>query len=67
VAKWLEPKRSGYGLDELLESYGVEVTHRHHALEDSIMTAKLWQRFLAMIHSRNIITLGDLYAYLSKH
>ncbi|HUC93531.1 MAG TPA: exonuclease domain-containing protein [Paenibacillus sp.] len=67
VAKWLEPKRSGYGLDELLESYGVEVTQRHHALEDAIMTAKLWQRFLALIFLRNIITLGDLYAYLSKH
>jgi len=67
VAKWLEPKRDSYGLDELLDSYGVAVTQRHHALEDSIMTARLWQRFMAAIAARNITTLGDLYAYLSKH
>ena len=67
VAKWLEPKRDSYGLDELLMSNGIEVTQRHHALEDSIMTAQLWQKFMGKIHERNITTLGDLYAYLSKH
>jgi DNA polymerase-3 subunit epsilon len=67
VAKWLEPNRESYGLDELLTSYGVEVTQRHHALEDAIMTAELWQKFQILIHGKNIITLGDLYAYLSKH
>lgn len=67
VAKWLEPKREGYSLDELLESCGIPITERHHALHDSIMTAKLWKNYLARIMERNIITLGDLYAYLSKH
>ncbi|OUM94454.1 MAG: DNA polymerase III subunit epsilon [Thermobacillus sp. ZCTH02-B1] len=67
VAKWLEPDRDSYGLDELLESNGVPVTRRHHALEDAIMTAKLWQRYLQRIAARNIETLGDLYAYLSRH
>jgi len=65
VAKWLEPNRHGYGLDELLEDNDIEITVRHHALEDSIMTAKLWRCYLEKIISRNIITLGDLYAYLS--
>ncbi|XEC96497.1 exonuclease domain-containing protein [Paenibacillus tarimensis] len=67
VAKWLEPKREGYGLDELLESYGIEITERHHALQDSIMTAKLWKCFLKQIFEKNITSLADLYAYLSKH
>jgi DNA polymerase-3 subunit epsilon len=67
VAKWLEPKLEGYSLDELLESCCIPVTERHHALQDSIMTAKLWQNYLARILERNITTLGDLYAYLSKH
>ncbi|MEK0314495.1 exonuclease domain-containing protein [Cohnella sp. 56] len=67
VAKWLEPKRKGYGLDELLESYGIEVTYRHHALHDSVMTAKLWFAFLEQIQARQVNTLGDLYAYLSRH
>ncbi len=67
VAKWLEPKRGTYGLDELLEHAGIPVTERHHALQDAIMTAKLWQAYLKEITFRNITTLADLYAYLSKH
>ena len=67
VSKWLEPKREMHGLDELLESYGVPIGQRHHALEDSLMTAELWQKYYAIILSRNIVTLADLYAYLSKH
>jgi DNA polymerase-3 subunit epsilon len=67
VAKWLEPKRDGYGLDQLLEDSGIPITQRHHALEDSFMTAKLWLLYLKRILNRNIVTLGDLYAYLSKH
>ncbi|WP_169082036.1 3'-5' exonuclease [Paenibacillus sp. PL91] len=67
VAKWLEPNLEGYSLDELLESCCIPITERHHALQDSIMTAKLWQNYLARILERNITTLGDLYAYLSKH
>ncbi|BBH19324.1 hypothetical protein Back11_06690 [Paenibacillus baekrokdamisoli] len=67
VAKWLEPRLEGYSLDDLLENNGIEVTQRHHALEDSIMTAKLWLKYLKRILNRNIVTLGDLYAYLSKH
>lgn len=67
VAKWLEPNLGGYSLDELLESCCIPITERHHALQDSIMTAKLWQNYLARILERNITTLGDLYAYLSKH
>jgi len=67
VAKWLEPRRSdGYGLDELLLSAGIPIENRHHALHDSIMTAKLWVQYLRRMSDRNIVTLGDLYAYLSK-
>lgn len=67
IAKWLEPKREGYSLDELLESCCIPITVRHHALEDSLMTAKLWLNYLNRILERNVFTLGDLYAYLSKH
>lgn len=67
IAKWLEPDLEGYSLDELLQSCCIPVSDRHHALQDSIMTAKLWQNYLSRILERNITTLGDLYAYLSKH
>jgi len=67
IAKWLEPKRpDGYGLDELLQSAGIPIRNRHHALDDSIMTAKLWLNYLERIAEKNVVTLGDLYAYLSK-
>ncbi|NBD25980.1 exonuclease domain-containing protein [Paenibacillus glycinis] len=67
VAKWLEPGRSSYNLDDLLEQHGIAITERHHALEDSRMTAMLWLRYLKRMLDRNVVTLGDLYAYLSKH
>ncbi|MBO7745552.1 3'-5' exoribonuclease [Paenibacillus sp. MWE-103] len=67
VAKWLEPELAGYGLDDLLEQNGIEITRRHHALEDSRMTAQLWLHYLRRMLDRNVATLGDLYAYLSKH
>ncbi|WP_239615275.1 exonuclease domain-containing protein [Cohnella mopanensis] len=67
IAKWLEPKAIQYGLDEVLDRYGVEVTERHHALHDSVMTAKLYFKFLKFIRDRQVTTLGELYAYLSRH
>jgi DNA polymerase-3 subunit epsilon len=67
IAKWLEPQRGDYGLDGLLESYGIDNTGRHHALQDAKMTAKLYFALLKMIRSRQVSTLGDLYAYLSRH
>lgn len=67
IAKWLYPRMGSYGLDELLESSGIEVTNRHHALEDSLMTAQLWIHYMKEIEEKQVITLGDLYAYLSRH
>lgn len=67
IAKWLEPKAVHYGLDEVLERYGIEVTERHHALYDARMTASLYFHFLQMIQDKRVTTLGELYAYLSRH
>lgn len=66
IARWLRPGLPSYGLDEMLEEFDIEVTQRHHALEDSIMTAKLWSRFLDEMKERQVTTLNDLYAHLSK-
>lgn len=67
IAKWLMPKRKNLSLDSLLHAYEIPVTQRHHALEDSLMTAELWSRFMEEIKARNVDTLGDLYALLSHH
>ncbi|TDF95864.1 exonuclease domain-containing protein [Paenibacillus piri] len=65
IAKWLNPKLKSYDLDTMLDLYGIEVTMRHHALEDALMTARLWGKLVSEIHAREIHTLGDLYAQLS--
>ncbi len=67
VAKWLNPKLKGYDLDTLLDIYEIEVSSRHHALEDAQMTAKLWSKLIPQVMERDVETLGDLYTQLSKH
>jgi DNA polymerase-3 subunit epsilon len=67
LARWLEPQRSNYTLDELLLVHGIPIQGRHHALEDAKMTAQLWVAYLREISERGQVdTLGDLYAYLSR-
>ncbi|WP_438351694.1 exonuclease domain-containing protein [Paenibacillus sp. FA6] len=66
IARWLEPQRDGYGLDELLMERNIPIIGRHHALEDALMTAKLWKSYLTDISKRRVDTLSDLYAYLSR-
>lgn len=68
LAKWLEPGLEQYDLDTLLQRNGISIENRHHALSDSIMTAKLWSVYMKKVaNKKSIITLGDLYAYLSQH
>jgi DNA polymerase-3 subunit epsilon len=65
IAKWLLPRLENYTLDTLLKAFGIHITDRHHAFEDSFMTAQLWSKFLEEIHAQQIDTLGDLYEKMS--
>lgn len=68
LAKWLEPSLPSYDLDSLLTRHHITIHNRHHALSDAFMTAQLWLMYMQKISKKkNIITLGDLYAYLSQH
>lgn len=68
LAKWLEPGLVQYDLDTLLHRNEIPIANRHHALSDSIMTAQLWNIYMQKVAKRkSIVTLGDLYAYLSQH
>lgn len=68
LAKWLEPGLGQYDLDTLLERHSIPIENRHHALSDSLMTAQLWLQYMEKIsEKKSIVTLGDLYAYLSQH
>lgn len=67
IGMWLHPKRQRYDLDSMLELYDVDILQRHHALDDSIMTAHLWSKMLVDIQERGITNLGDLYSHLSHY
>lgn len=68
LAKWLEPGLDQYDLDTLLLRNDIPIANRHHALADSIMTGKLWNKYVEkIVLKKNIVTLGDMYAYLSQH
>jgi DNA polymerase III subunit epsilon len=68
IAKWLHPKRNDFGLDGLLDHYEIEIDakQRHHALGDSLMTAKLWCKFMKEMENREVSNLGELYTKLSQ-
>ncbi|WP_379153752.1 exonuclease domain-containing protein [Paenibacillus sp. sgz5001063] len=67
LARWLEPHRSNYTLDELLAVHDIPIQGRHNALEDARMTAKLWVCYIQEIsQKKQVETLGDLYSYLSR-
>src|SRR5690606_33256861 len=63
----LFPDHKHYTLDDWLAYYGLDNSGRHHALSDSIMTAKLWTAMIADVRQRHQVdTLGDLYAFLGR-
>lgn len=66
IARKLDPDYGISSLDEWLDVYKIPITTRHHALEDSKMTALLWSALILRLRDRGVVTLGDLYAYLSK-
>jgi DNA polymerase-3 subunit epsilon len=65
ITKWLYPRQQDLSLDTLLDLHGIEIKNRHHALEDSLMTAKLWVEYHKKMLQKDILTLGDLYMRLS--
>jgi DNA polymerase-3 subunit epsilon len=65
IARWLTPgAHDGYPLDRLLAEAQIPVSTRHHALQDAIMTGKLWGFYQRQMKARHVTTLADLYAHL---
>ncbi|MFV9511048.1 exonuclease domain-containing protein [Tepidibacillus sp. LV47] len=53
-------------LDDALDYYSIPIYQRHHALDDSIMTANLWLKILQDCEEQGIVTLFDLYSRISS-
>lgn len=66
IGKWLFPEETDHSLDRYVERFGVPLLRRHHALDDAMMTADILLSQLRQAQQRNVHTIGDLYAYLSR-
>jgi DNA polymerase III subunit epsilon len=62
----LFPDQRHYTLDEWLAFYSLDNIGRHHALNDSIMTGRLWLTLLQDHRLEQLETLGDLYEFLGR-
>lgn len=66
IACRLYPDRTRWTLDDWLDHYGIANIGRHHALQDAIMTARLWAALLSELAARNVRTLHEMYAFLGR-
>ncbi|WP_100374247.1 3'-5' exonuclease [Bacillus sp. FJAT-45037] len=52
-------------LEDCCNFYNIPITTRHHALHDSLMTARLWQECLLRVQELGFTTLRDIYVHLA--
>lgn len=53
-------------LEEACRECGIEIKDRHHALGDAIMTALIWEYYLAIAQNKGFTNLREIYEYLGK-
>jgi DNA polymerase III subunit epsilon len=71
VQRWLDLRRNAYqgdrghlvdkvDLASLAKRYELEVPEAHHALEDALLTAQLWQRLIYELEAMRVSSLNDV-------
>lgn len=66
LLKVIEPNQKMVSLDDCLEYFNIDIVGRHHALQDSLMTAKLWSESLKRAQKMGFTCLHDIYTQLAK-
>ncbi|MGE5537567.1 MAG: exonuclease domain-containing protein [Solirubrobacterales bacterium] len=66
LAGALEPEQEDLNLDAVAARMGVSIQGRHTALGDSLVTAEIYVRMLALLGRRGIKTLADAVAFSQK-
>jgi len=66
LTKIIEPESDLITLCDLCLRYGIVIEQRHHALHDSIATAKLWGESVSCVQRLGFSNLGDVYSHLAK-
>jgi DNA polymerase III subunit epsilon len=62
----MNPLLKSQSLEETCYRCGIEVTNRHHALEDAKMTAAIWSLIVQSALDKGIVSLREIYEYLAK-
>ncbi len=60
ISMFLYPDFGEHDLDSIARRLGVEVSGRHSALGDALVTAAVFLRLVDLLEARGITTLGDL-------
>ncbi|WP_078556231.1 exonuclease domain-containing protein [Bacillus alkalicellulosilyticus] len=66
LTKIVSPEAELVTLEDCCHHHGIEITTRHHALADAIMTAKLWSENVKLIKEMGFKHLSDVYSALAK-
>ncbi|WP_277948864.1 exonuclease domain-containing protein [Magnetospirillum sp. 15-1] len=59
LSNFLDGPEAGHSLDDICERYGIEITDRHTALGDSMVTAAVLLRQIEALEGRGIHTLDE--------
>jgi DNA polymerase-3 subunit epsilon len=59
LSNFIDGPEAGHSLDDLCERYGIEITERHTALGDSMVTAAVLLRQIEALEARGIHTLDE--------
>lgn len=64
--KIVEPKIVLSSLEDLCQHNNIPIVGRHHALEDAIMTAKIWSIYVEKVRVLGCETLQDVYERFAR-
>jgi DNA polymerase III subunit epsilon len=62
----IDPKLKSLSLEDLCLLHNIEITNRHHALEDARMTAQIWSLIIKKANGLGLKNLREVYEYISK-
>lgn len=65
LMKLVSPNEQFIRLEDCCSYFGIDISGRHHALEDAKMTAELWVNCIAHLESLGFKTLRDIYERLA--
>jgi DNA polymerase-3 subunit epsilon len=60
LSNYLDGAEAGHSLDTICDRFGIEITDRHTALGDAVVTAAVLLRQIEMLEEKGITTLDQV-------